>query len=203
MALYIAAVADKEEPRILDAATAAEWEAWLEAHHADTDEGVWLVLRTKKGGATAEHLTWAQAVEVALCFGWIDGQGKKHNDASRVIRFTPRRQRSIWSKTNVEKAERLIKEKRMRPAGLAEIERAKADGRWARAYDPSSTAEIPEDFLAELEKHPKAKAFFATLNKRNTYPVVHRLQTAVKPETRAKRLAAMIEMFERGEKFYD
>ena len=190
------------EPKVLDVATAEDWERWLDAHHADTDEGVWLVLR-KKAAATADSLTYVQAVEVALCFGWIDGQGKKHDDESRVQRFTPRRKRSVWSKINVARAERLIGEQRMRPAGLAEIERAKADGRWARAYDSPSTAEVPEDFLAALEQHPKAKAFFATLNKRNTYPVVHRLQTAAKPETRAKRLQAMIEMFERGEKFFD
>ena len=187
---------------VLDVATADEWERWLDAHHADTDEGVWLVLRNKKALADG-GLTYVEAVEVALCFGWIDGQGKKHDDESRVQRFTPRRKRSVWSKINVERAERLAAEKRMRPAGLAEIERAKADGRWARAYDAPSTAEIPADFLAALDEHPKAKAFFATLNKRNTYPVVHRLQTAAKPETRARRLQAMIEMFERGERFYD
>lgn len=194
--------AEKKEPRLLEVASAAAFERWLEKHHADTDEGVWLVL-VKKKAATAKSLTYVQAVETALCFGWIDGQGKGRDDVSSLQRFTPRRKRSVWSKINVERAERLIAEGRMRPAGLAEIERAKADGRWASAYDPPSTAEVPEDFLAELEKHPKAKAFFATLNKRNTFPVVHRLQTAAKPETRAKRLAAMIEMFERGERFYD
>ena len=199
--LYIAAMAGPE-PKILDAATAADWEQWLEAHHADTDEGVWVVLRNK-AAATPESLTYVQAVEAALCFGWIDGQGKKHGEGTQVQRFTPRRKRSVWSKINVERAERLIAEGRMRPAGIAEIERAKADGRWAAAYDPPSTAELPADFLAELDRHPKAKAFFATLNKRNTYPVVHRLQTAVKPETRAKRLAAIIEMLERGERFHD
>ena len=187
---------------VLDVATAADWERWLEAHHATTDEGVWLVLRNK-AKATETSLTYVQAVEVALCFGWIDGQGRKHEEGTRVQRFTPRRKRSVWSKVNVERAERLIEENRMRPAGLAEIERAKADGRWANAYDPPSKAELPADFLAELEKHPKAKAFFATLDKRNTYPVVHRLQTAVKPQTRANRLAKIIEMFERGERFYE
>ena len=190
------------EPKVLDVATADEWERWLEAHHGETDEGVWLVLRNKQA-ATPASLTYVQAVEVALCFGWIDGQGRKHGEGTRVQRFTPRRKRSVWSKVNVERAGRLVAEGRMRPAGLAEIERAKADGRWANAYDPPSTAELPADFLAELEKHPKAKAFFATLDKRNTYPVVHRLQTAVKPETRANRLAKIIEMFDRGERFYE
>ena len=188
---------------VLDAPTAADWERWLDEHHATTDEGVWLVLRNK-AARTDESLTYVEAVEVALCFGWIDGQGKKHEEGvSRIQRFTPRRKRSVWSKVNVERAERLLSEGRMRPAGVAEIERAKADGRWAHAYDPPSRAEIPEDFLAELEKHPKAKAFFATLDKRNTFPVAHRLQTAARPETRANRMAKMIEMFERGEKFYE
>ena len=187
---------------MLKPATAAAWEKWLAAHHADTDEGVWLVLRNK-AAATPKSLTYVQSVEVALCFGWIDGQGRKHDDVSRLQRFTPRRKRSVWSKINVERAERLIAEGRMRPAGLAEIERAKADGRWDRAYDAPSTAEVPDDFLAELERHPKAKAFFLTLNKRNTYPIVHRLQTAAKPETRAKRIERIIEMFERSEKFHD
>ena len=190
------------EPSILDVATAEEWERWLDANHAATDEGVWLVLRNKQAAA-ADSLTYVEAVEAALCFGWIDGQARKHGEGTRAQRFTPRRKRSVWSKVNVERAERLIAEGRMRPAGVAEIERAQADGRWARAYDPPSTAEIPADFLAELDKHPKAKAFFATLNKRNTFPIVHRLQTAAKPETRAKRLAAIIEMFERGERFYE
>ena len=192
----------KVEPKILDVATEAAWERWLEKHHAATDEGVWLVLRNKQA-ATAKSLTYVQAVEVALCFGWIDGQGKKHDGESRLQRFTPRRKRSVWSRINTERADALITAKRMRPAGLAEIERAKADGRWDAAYEPSSTATIPDDFLAALDKSPKAKAFFATLNKRNTYPVAFRLSTARTPETRAKRIADMVAKFERGERFYD
>jgi uncharacterized protein YdeI (YjbR/CyaY-like superfamily) len=187
---------------VLEVATSADWERWLDARHGDTDEGVWLVLRNAKA-RTAESLTYVQAVEVALCFGWIDGQAKKHDDSSRIQRFTPRRKRSVWSKVNVERAERLTSEGRMRPAGLAEIERAKSDGRWDRAYDPPSKAELPEDFLAALEAHPKAKAFFATLDKRNTFPVVYRLQTAVKPQARANRLARIIEQLERGERFHE
>jgi uncharacterized protein YdeI (YjbR/CyaY-like superfamily) len=114
----------------------------------------------------------------ALCYGWIDGQGKKHDDVSRVQRFTPRRSRSVWSKVNTERAERLIADGRMQPAGLREVGAAKQDSRWRQAYDPPSRATVPEDFLAELRKHKKAAAFFATLNKRNTYPVSYRLQTA-------------------------
>ena len=192
----------KPEPKLLDVATAADWEAWLDANGVDTPEGVWLRLRTKKG-ATADSLTYLQAVEVALCFGWIDGQARKHDDVSRVQRFTPRRKRSTWSRINTERAARLIDEGRMRPSGQAEVDRARGDGRWDAAYEPPSTATIPDDFLAELDQHPKAKAFFATLHTRNTFPVVYRLATAKKPETRARRLAEMIAMFERGEKFYD
>jgi uncharacterized protein YdeI (YjbR/CyaY-like superfamily) len=186
---------------VLDVRSVAELEAWLEANHATATAGVWL--RLSKKNDPSPGLLYADAVEVGLCFGWIDGQGRKHDDVSSLVRFTPRRARSVWSRINTERAERLIAEGRMRPAGLAEVERAKADGRWAAAYEPSSTGTVPDDFLAALEVHPKAKAFFATLNKRNTYPVVHRLQTARTPETRARRMAAMIEMFERGERFYD
>jgi uncharacterized protein YdeI (YjbR/CyaY-like superfamily) len=186
---------------VLDVRSVAELEAWLEANHATATAGVWL--RLSKKNDPSPGLIYADAVEVGLCFGWIDGQGRKHDDVSSLVRFTPRRARSVWSRINTERAERLIAEGRMRPAGLAEVERAKADGRWAAAYEPSSTGTVPDDFLAALEEHPKAKAFFATLNKRNTYPVVHRLQTARTPETRARRMQAMIEMFERGERFYD
>jgi uncharacterized protein YdeI (YjbR/CyaY-like superfamily) len=186
---------------VVDVASARGWERWLERNHAKVPEGIWLRLMRK--GQAGSTLDYAQAVEIALCFGWIDGQSRRLDDVSRVQRFTPRRDRSVWSKRNTERAERLIGEGRMRPAGLREVEAAKRDGRWQGAYDPPSKAEIPQDFLVELRKHKKAAAFFATLNKRNTYPVVYRLQTAKTPETRAKRMRAMIEMFDRGEKFYD
>jgi len=186
---------------VVDVASAREWERWLERNHAKVPQGVWLRLRKK--GQPGSTLDYAQAVEIALCFGWIDGQSKRLDDISRIQRFTPRRDRSGWSKLNTERGERLIAAGRMRPAGLREVEAAKRDGRWAGAYDPPSKAEIPQDFLDELRKHKKAAAFFATLNRRNTYSVAYRLQTAKKPETRAKRMRAMIEMFDRGEKFYD
>lgn len=186
---------------VLDVASATEWEAWLRQNHAKVPEGVWLRMFPK---ASPQHnLTWDEAVDVAICYGWIDGQARKHDEVSRVQRFTPRRKTSSWSKINTERAQRLIKQRRMRAAGLREIERAKADGRWERAYSPPSRAEIPEDFLKALRKNKKAETFFKTLNKRNTYPVVYRLETAKTPETRAKRIAAMIEQFERGEKFYE
>ena len=188
-------------PEVLDVGSAKEWEQWLRANHTKVTEGVWLRMFPKS--SPDHNLTWDEAVDVAICYGWIDGQGRKHDDVSRVQKFTPRRAASQWSKINTERADRLIKARRMRAAGLREIERAKSDGRWQRAYSPPSQATVPGDFLAELRKNKKAAAFFETLNKRNTYPVVYRLETAKTPETRAKRIKAMIEQFERGEKFYD
>jgi uncharacterized protein YdeI (YjbR/CyaY-like superfamily) len=188
-------------PAVLDVRSATDWERWLQRNHDVVAEGVWL--RLFKKGAPEATLTYADAVEVALCFGWIDGQGRRHDDVSHVQRFTPRRRRSGWSKLNTERAERLVAAGRMRPAGQREIDAAKQDGRWQQAYDPPSAATIPEDFLLELRKHKRAAAFFATLDKRNTYSVVFRLQTAKTPETRAKRMKAMIEMFDRGERFSD
>jgi uncharacterized protein YdeI (YjbR/CyaY-like superfamily) len=194
-------VTDKREPAVLEVATAEQWERWLEKHHADTDEGVWLRLYRKDTTPPKVTLTYPDAVLGALCFGWIDGQAKRHDDVSRVQRFTPRRARSIWSKLNTERVTRLVEEGRMRPAGQAAIDAAKADGRWDAAYDTSAV--VPDDFLAELAKHPKAQAFYATLNRRNTYPIVHRLQTARTDETRQRRIAAIIGMFDRGERFHD
>jgi len=191
----------RPEPAVLDVRTVEQWERWLDANHEKKQEGVWL--RLFKKGQPEAKLSHIDAVEVALCFGWIDGQAKKHDDVSRVQRFTPRRPRSLWSKVNTQRAERLIEAGRMKPAGMRAVEAAKRDGRWQKAYEPSSTATIPDDFMRQLRKNTKAAAFFATLNKRNTYPVAYRLQTAKTEETRARRIAAMIEMFERGEKFYD
>ncbi len=190
-----------KRPSVLDVRSASEWEQWLEHNHESVPEGVWLRLFRK--GMSDATLAYSDAVDVALCFGWIDGQSKKHDDVSRVQRFTPRRARSAWSKINTERAERLMQAGQMRPAGRREVDAAKADGRWTQAYDPPSKASVPQDFLRELRKNKKAAAFFATLNKRNTYSVAYRLQTAKTPETRARRMQAMIEMFERGEKFSD
>ena len=184
----------------VDVTSAAEWGAWLEAHH-DSAPGVWLRLFRK--GASDATLTYGEAVEVALCFGWIDGQVKKLDDVSRVQRFTPRRKRSNWSKVNVERAERLVADGRMRPAGLREIEAARKDGRWQQAYDPPSTATVPDDFLRELREHPQAATFYETLNKANRFPIAYRLQTARTPATRARRIEAIIAQFERGERFHD
>jgi uncharacterized protein YdeI (YjbR/CyaY-like superfamily) len=189
-----------DELERVDVISASEWGTWLEAHH-DSAPGAWLRLFRK--GASNATLTYPEAVEVALCFGWIDGQVRKLDDISRVQRFTPRRKRSNWSKVNVERAERLVADGRMGPAGLREIEAAKKDGRWQQAYDPPSTATVPDDFLRELRRHPRAAAFYDTLNQTNRFPIVYRLQTAKTPITRARRIEAIIAQFERGEKFHD
>jgi uncharacterized protein YdeI (YjbR/CyaY-like superfamily) len=191
----------RSEPAVLDVRSSDDWEAWLARNHDAVPEGVWL--RLFKKDRPEATLTYSAALDVALCFGWIDGQVRKHDDVSRVQRFTPRRPRSGWSKLNTQRAERLIAAGRMRPSGQNEVDAAKEDGRWQAAYDSPSTAEVPDDFLAALRRNEKAAAFFATLDRRNLYPIVYRLQTAKKPETRAKRIDAIIDMLERGEKFHE
>lgn len=176
-----------------------EWEDWLEQNHADT-KGIWLRLSKKNSGISS--VTYSEALEVALCYGWIDGQAKKYDEHSYLQKFTPRRPQSIWSKRNIEHIKRLIKEGKMKLSGLKEAEKAKADGRWERAYDSPGNMVLPEDFLRELSKSKKAEAFFESLSKTNKYSIAWRLQTAKKPETREKRMKAMLEMLERGEKFH-
>ena len=178
--------------------TAAKFRVWLEKNHARSD-GFWLRFFKKASGE--KSIPYAGAVDVALCFGWIDGQVKKYDEKSWLQRYTPRRPRSLWSKINTGHAERLILEGRMTPAGLKQIESAKADGRWNAAYDSPSTAVPPEDFLRRLETDDKAKAFFATLKKADVYAIVFRLQTAKKAETRERRLKTILEMLARGERF--
>jgi uncharacterized protein YdeI (YjbR/CyaY-like superfamily) len=169
---------------------------WLAEHH-DRSDGVWL--RHAKKGAPVPSVTYQEALEVALCFGWIDGQ-KRSLDATHYLqRWTPRRARSLWSKVNREKVLRYIEEGKMQPSGLAEIERAKRDGRWDAAYDSPSTASVPPELLAAFADHPGAAEFFATLNSQNRYAVVFRVQTAKKPETRlrkAQEYAAMLARYE-------
>ena len=189
--------ADELETRAF--ASAAEWEAWLREHH-DTAPGVWI--RFARKGSGTPSVTYLEALHAALCFGWIDGQAKSVDDASYVQRFTPRRARSIWSKRNRGFAEALIAEGRMQPAGLREVERAKADGRWDAAYDAPSTATVPDDLQAALDASPRAAEFFATLNGQNRYAILHRIQTAKKPETRARRIAGFVAMLEAGERPY-
>jgi len=175
---------------------AKAWEAWLSKNQSAAD-GIWIRIAKKASGT--KSVTHPEAVEVALCYGWIDGQMRPESATAWLQRFMPRRPRSIWSKINREKALSLIASGRMAPAGLEEIERAKQDGRWEAAYDSPKSATIPADFQMELDRHPKAGAFFKTISAANKYAITWRLQTAKKAETRAKRMRSFIEMLEKGE----
>lgn len=175
------------------------WADWLGQHHA-TSPGLWLRHAKKASGLTS--VSYHEALDVALCYGWIDGQKKSYDDASWLQKWTPRGAKSIWSKINRDKALSLIDSGLMQSAGLAEIERAKHDGRWDAAYDSSSTAAVPSDLQEALDRNPAASDFFATLNKTNRYAILFRIQTAKKPETRAKRIEAFIGMLARHEKLY-
>jgi uncharacterized protein YdeI (YjbR/CyaY-like superfamily) len=180
----------------LSFASVAEWEAWLRSHH-DSAPGVWI--RFARKGSGVASVTYMEALQEALRFGWIDGQARGVDERWYEQRFTPRRARSIWSKRNRGFAVALIEAGRMEPAGLREVERARADGRWDAAYDAPSTAEVPEDLQAALDAAPAAAAFFATLNSQNRYAILHRIQTARRPETRARRIATFVAMLGRGE----
>ena len=172
-----------------------EWKRWLHREHATT-KAVWV--RFFKKGTGIKSITYAEALDEALCYGWIDGQARRFDEQSYLQRFTPRRQRSPWSKINRDHVARLTREKRMQPAGLAEVDRAKKDGRWDAAYDSFGTASPPDDFTAALARNKKAKAFFATLSRQNVYAIYFRLHHAKKAETRAKRVAQFIEMLAEG-----
>jgi uncharacterized protein YdeI (YjbR/CyaY-like superfamily) len=178
-------------------ADAVAWAAWLERDGAAAP-GVWLVL-AKKGGSSPTRLTYDEALEEALCHGWIDGQAKRRDEGSYRQRFTPRRPRSAWSKRNVGLAERLIAEGRMRPAGAAAIEAAQADGRWDAAYAGPATIEVPDDLADALAAEPKAAATFARLSSQNRYAILYRLATAKQASTRSRRLAEFVAMLARGE----
>jgi uncharacterized protein YdeI (YjbR/CyaY-like superfamily) len=184
---------------VLVFASPSAWEDWLAKHHADSS-GVWLQIYKK--AASKRSVTYAQALEGALCYGWIDSQKRPKDADSWLQKFGPRRAGSGWSRINTISVEGLIKAERMKPAGLLEVAAAKKDGRWKRAYDSPSAATIPADFLAELSKDKKAKAFFDGLNRANLYAIAYRLQTAKKPETREKRMSAILAMLARGEKFH-
>jgi uncharacterized protein YdeI (YjbR/CyaY-like superfamily) len=181
---------------VLSFEDSAAMEKWLE-RHGESAPGFWLRLFRKGSGVAS--VSKAGAVDAALCHGWIDGLMNPYDEKSWLIRFTPRRPRSKWSVINKERAEALIAEGRVRPAGIAEVESAKADGRWADAYPPHSRAEPPPDLQAALDASPKAAAFFATLKGANRYAIVYRVLDAKRPETRAKRIAGFVEMLERGE----
>ncbi len=187
-----------EEP-IIAFATAAEFRHWLTQNHAD-HPGIWMKIAKKASGIPT--VTYAEALEEALCLGWIDGQKKAFDETAFLQKFTRRGKRSVWSKINVDHIARLEKEGRMKPAGFAAVAAAKADGRWEAAYHSSSTAEMPEDFLSALAQEPDAKTFFETLNKTQRYGFFFRITTAKKAETRAKRIADFVAMLKRGEKLH-
>ena len=193
------APAERKGLPILAFESMTAWDSWLAEQHPDSN-GVWLKFARKGSGLTS--VTYAEAVEVALCYGWIDGQAASFDEACWLQRFGPRRSRSVWSKINRARVEALSEQGRMRPAGLREVERAKADGRWDAAYDPPSTATVPDDLAAALADNPAARDFFAGLNSRNRFAILHRIQGAKKPETRARRIANFVEMLSRGEKIY-
>ena len=186
----------KAEQPILFFATPVELEAWIDEHGEESD-GIWLKFAKKDSGI--ESVVYAEAVEIALSHGWIDGQAKRLDDDHYLQRFTPRRSRSKWSRINREKAERLIAEGRMRAGGLREIERAREDGRWEDAYDSPSTATVPDDFQAALDAEPAAAEFFASLGSTKRYSFLYRITDAKRPETRAKRIAEYVELLARGE----
>jgi uncharacterized protein YdeI (YjbR/CyaY-like superfamily) len=187
--------ADDGLPKILFA-SAAEWEQWLEDNHA-VSEGVWI--RIAKKAAGIESVRYPEVLESALCYGWIDGRREALDERYFLQRFTPRRPRSKWSRINCEKARRLTVDGRMRPAGFAEVQRAKADGRWEAAYEGQKSSTVPDDLQRELDARPKAEAFFAELNSQNRYAIIYRLQDAKKSATRARRLAKFVAMLEAGE----
>jgi uncharacterized protein YdeI (YjbR/CyaY-like superfamily) len=189
----------KQDLEVIPFASQLDWELWLEKNHA-ASKGIWLRFYKKATGINSVY--YADALDVALCYGWIDGQLKKYDEVSYIQRFTPRRPRSNWSKRNIEHISRLTKEGRMKPAGLKEAEIAKSDGRWDIAYNPQSEMTTPSDFLSELSKDKKAFAFYESLNKANKYAIAWRLQTAKRPETREKRMNEILKMLARGEKYH-
>jgi uncharacterized protein YdeI (YjbR/CyaY-like superfamily) len=195
----VAVETGKDGKLILFFASQDEWEAWLDAEHAGSD-GVWL--KFAKKGSGVETVVYAEALEVALCYGWIDSQVKTLDERFYLQKFTPRRAKSKWSRINRDKIEELTKQGRMKPAGLEQVELAKADGRWEAAYAPPSSMEVPDDLRAALDASPKAAEFWAGLNKSNRFAILYQLQDAKKPETRARRLEKFVGMLERREKLY-
>jgi uncharacterized protein YdeI (YjbR/CyaY-like superfamily) len=184
---------------VAEFASAREWSRWLAKNHAAAKE---LWLRLAKKGATKKTVTRAEALEVALCHGWIDGQARTENDEYWLQRFTPRTRRSKWSKINRDAAEALIAAGKMKPAGLAAVEAAKADGRWEAAYASPRNISVPEDLAKELAKRPKAEKLFRSLDAQNRYAILYRIHDAKREETRARRIAKYVDMLERGETIY-
>ncbi len=184
---------------VLSFASSADWEAWLAENHASL-AGIWL--KIGKSGATEPSVTYGEALDVALCYGWIDGQKDTFDAAWWLQKFTPRRSDSRWSQRNRDKALDLIAQGRMQPAGLRQVEAARADGRWESAYASSGTATVPDDLQRALEANPAAREFFATLDRQNRYAILYRIQDAKKPETRARRIASFVTMLAEGKTLY-
>lgn len=179
--------------------TGRDWASWLGANHGESP-GVWLQLAKKVAGV--QSVSYDEAIEVALCFGWIDGQKQAHDEQYWLQKFTPRSGKSAWSKINKAKALALIEAGKMEPAGLLEVERARKDGRWGAAYDSASTATVPDDFQAALDGNPRAREFFDSLDGRNRYAVLYRIQTVKMAATRERKIAQFVEMLARHEKVH-
>jgi uncharacterized protein YdeI (YjbR/CyaY-like superfamily) len=192
-------VTPKDDLPLMPFESAEAWESWLDTHHGDSP-GVWLQIAKKASGIPT--VTYAEALEVALCYGWIDGQKSGYDDDYFLQRFTPRRSRSKWSKINVDKVAELADAGRMRPAGTAQVEAAKADGRWDAAYGGMATITVPDDLQAALDGNPAAADFFATISRTNRYAVLYRVHAAKRPETRARRIAMIVEMLAEGKTFH-
>ena len=176
-----------------------DWEAWLDEHHSTTD-GVWV--RLAKKGSDAATISLSTAVEVALCYGWIDGKARRIDADYWMVKFTPRRPKSKWSRINRERATKLIEKGQMKPAGWREVERAKADGRWDAAYEAPSSMPVPDDLQRALDGNDEARQFYASLDARNRYAILYRIHDAKKPETRARRIAKYVAMLNKKEKIY-
>lgn len=189
----------RNELPILFFATASEWQQWLHKHY-DQASGIWL--KFAKKSANEPSVTYNEALDVALCYGWIDGQVNKYDKNYYLQKFTPRRPKSVWSKRNVAKVAELVATGKMQPSGLAQVEAAKQDGRWQLAYDSPGNTTMPEDFQAALDGSPKAKAFFETLNKTNAYSFLWRIQTAKNPEARRTRIEKLVQMLHEGKTFH-
>jgi len=189
----------KAELPLIPFTTQENWEQWLDENHAAVN-GIWLQFY-KKGSGIAS-VTYAEALDVALCYGWIDAQLKSIDELSYKQHFTPRRPKSIWSKRNIEHIARLTKEGRMKPAGIKQVEAAKTDGRWDQAYDSPGNITLPGDFLLELQKDKKTLDFYESLTKANKYAICWRIQTAKRPETKEKRKKEILEMLGREEKYH-
>lgn len=185
----------KDDLPVLPFASQDDWETWLETHHA-ASPGLWLQIAKKASGVPT--VTYAEALDVALCFGWIDGQKASYDETYFLQRFTPRRPRSKWSKINVDKVAELEAVGRMRPAGAAQVASAKADGRWQAAYGGSATIEVPADLQAALDANPAAQAFFDTISRANRYAILYRVHDAKRPQTRAQRIATFVDMLAEG-----